>query len=526
MGLEGTAFSGDVNNHNADSGTGIRPQAESVSLTLCTEQQQIIDDILSAVGSGNIDVALSSRASESTLSAIKLKTDNLDSLLSTRSSESTLSSLNAKIPALGQQSSGSSMSVVLAAGFTSPISAIALPLPAGAATEATLLSLGGKDFATQTTLALILADTAVIKGKDFATQTTLSEIKSQTDKLNFSASRLFVDGSGVTQPISAISLPLPSGASTESTLSTFSAKFGSIGQQLPSNSSSVVTAAGFTVPVSAVTLPLPTGAATETTLALLNGKDFATQSTLALVKAKTDNVDVALSTRATETTLSTLVGKDFATQTTLALVKADLDSVIAVEGAPAPPSGINIGGCDDDGNLACISVAKVVGYNHAHVVTLDQIAYDTMEDRVFCAIAEVNVSTTVETNFMLLRNPAASGKNMLLRRAIFDCATKGGQGMFRYYASPTGITAGTTIVPKNRKLGSAVVSSMTASYSPTATKNIYCGETSVGANANSVVNEIHGDIILIPGQDLLITAQVDANNRVMVANIIWMEALV
>jgi hypothetical protein len=38
----------------------------------------------------NIDVALSSRASESTLSAIKAKTDNLDVLLSSRASEATL----------------------------------------------------------------------------------------------------------------------------------------------------------------------------------------------------------------------------------------------------------------------------------------------------------------------------------------------------------------------------------------------------------------------------------------------------
>jgi len=48
-----------------------------------------------------------------------------------------------------------------------------------------------------------------------------------------------------------------------------------------------------TQPVSAVSLPLPSGAATEATLGLV-----ATQATLALIKAKTDNLDVALSTRA------------------------------------------------------------------------------------------------------------------------------------------------------------------------------------------------------------------------------------
>jgi len=46
----------------------------------------------------NIDVLLSTRASESTLSAIKSKTDNLDVLLSTRASESTLSAIRDRLP--------------------------------------------------------------------------------------------------------------------------------------------------------------------------------------------------------------------------------------------------------------------------------------------------------------------------------------------------------------------------------------------------------------------------------------------
>jgi hypothetical protein len=64
-------------------------------------------------------------------------------------------------------------------------------------------------------------------------------------------------------------------------------------------------------------------------LATLTAKDFATQATLALVKAKTDNLDVAVSTLAKESggNLATLAGKDFATQTTLALVKAKTDNL-------------------------------------------------------------------------------------------------------------------------------------------------------------------------------------------------------
>lgn len=51
---------------------------------------------------------------------------------------------------------------------------------------------------------------------------SLSSIDAKTPAL--SSGRVPVDGSGVTQPISAASLPLPSGAATESTLSSMSAK--------------------------------------------------------------------------------------------------------------------------------------------------------------------------------------------------------------------------------------------------------------------------------------------------------------
>lgn len=57
-----------------------------------------------------------------------------------------------------------------------------------------------------------------------------------------------------------------------------------------------------TQPISAATLPLPTGAATEakqdtgnSSLSTIAAKDFSTETTLALIKAKTDNLDVTLS---------------------------------------------------------------------------------------------------------------------------------------------------------------------------------------------------------------------------------------
>lgn len=83
---------------------------------------------------------------------------------------------------------------------------------------------------------------------------------------------LKTDGSGVTQPISAAALPLPSGAATETTLSSINGKLNSLGQKAMTGSVPVVVASDQTVPISAASLPLPTGAATETTLSSINGK--------------------------------------------------------------------------------------------------------------------------------------------------------------------------------------------------------------------------------------------------------------
>jgi len=51
-----------------------------------------------------------------------------------------------------------------------------------------------------------------------------------------------VDGSAVTQPISAVSLPLPTGATTETTLSSIDTKTPTIGQKTMVNSSPIVVA--------------------------------------------------------------------------------------------------------------------------------------------------------------------------------------------------------------------------------------------------------------------------------------------
>lgn len=99
------------------------------------------------------------------------------------------------------------------------------------------------------------------------------QLKGATDQtlIGNNGDKLKVDGSGVTQPVSATSLPLPTGAST-STLQTtgntsvasIDTKTPTVGQKAMAGSTPVVIASDqSTVPVSAATLPLPTGASTS-----------------------------------------------------------------------------------------------------------------------------------------------------------------------------------------------------------------------------------------------------------------------
>jgi hypothetical protein len=112
--------------------------------------------------------------------------------------------------------------------------------------------------------------------------------------------RLLVDGSTVTQPVSAASLPLPTGASTSALQTTGNASLASIDAGIPNalgaattaNSMPVNIASDQIVPISAASLPLPTGAATAAnqateiaSLSSIDGKLTTTNSSLSSIDA-------------------------------------------------------------------------------------------------------------------------------------------------------------------------------------------------------------------------------------------------
>jgi hypothetical protein len=172
---------------------------------------------------------------------------------------------------------------------TQPISATSLPLPTGAATSANQTTLGnqttkindGTNTATvkSASTAAVAADTALVvaispntpivasnpsvsaTGSSPPAQATSiggsvttaapSYTTGQLSSLSLNtAGGLRVDGSSVTQPVSAASLPLPTGAATETTLSSINTKTLAAGQAAMASSSPVVIASNQTaIPV-------------------------------------------------------------------------------------------------------------------------------------------------------------------------------------------------------------------------------------------------------------------------------------
>ena len=192
-----------------------------------------------------------------------------------------------------------------------------------------------EDFASETTLAALLA---AFGAEDFASEATLASVLANqtngsqrsivrsggkgtsvaaditSNPINADVEALHVDGSNVTQPISAAALPLPAGAATESTLSSFRSDFNA--EDFASQTTLAALLAAFNAE----------DFASETTLAAIlaafNAEDFASQTTLAALLAAFNAEDFA-----SQTTLAALLAafnaEDFASETTLATRLAD-----------------------------------------------------------------------------------------------------------------------------------------------------------------------------------------------------------
>lgn len=149
--------------------------------------------------------------------------------------------LGSTVPTVGQKIMASSIPVVFSSDQSSlAVTVASLPLPSGAATEASLVKL---NVPLGTALG---SNTQALVGASVTTAAP-TYTTGQISPLSLTvAGGLRVDGSGVTQPVSAASLPLPSGAATETTLAAINTKTLAAGQAVMAASSPVVIASNQT----------------------------------------------------------------------------------------------------------------------------------------------------------------------------------------------------------------------------------------------------------------------------------------
>lgn len=149
----------------------------------------------------------------------------------------------------------------------------------------------------------------------------------------------------VAVPVSVTSLPLPAGASTEVTLALIKAKTDNLDVALSTRAVTGLTDAQLRA------TPVPVSGTVTANLGTIAG--VSTEATLALIKAKTDNLDVALSTRAiTGLTDAQLRATPVAVTGTV----TETNASIGVNAATAPTSSTQVGGIDGSGNLQAASV--------------------------------------------------------------------------------------------------------------------------------------------------------------------------
>jgi hypothetical protein len=210
-----------------------------------------------------------------------------------------LASIDGKVPALGQALAAASVPVVLTAAQLATLTPVSTVTANQGGAPWSVSQSGTWNIGTVTTVTTVTnvgAVTAISNalpvgtnvigriGIDQTTPGTTNKVSIGTDG-TVAINAALPAGTNNIGDVDVLTLPaLPAGSNV-------------IGHVITDSGST--TAVTGTVAVAASALPLPANAAQETggALATIAAKDFSTETTLALIKAKTDNIDVALSTR-------------------------------------------------------------------------------------------------------------------------------------------------------------------------------------------------------------------------------------
>lgn len=309
--------------------------------------------------------------------------------------------------------------------------------------NASLSTIASKDFATQAKqVTMESAINTLLKPSDtLASVTTVGAVTSITNTVIIKAdttinqaNALKVDGSAVTQPISATALPLPAGASTSAnqttgngSLASMDTKTPSLGQALATSSVPVVltaaqlstltpltsvavsnfppsqTVAGTvsvsnfpatqavtgtffqtTQPISTTSLPLPSGASTETTLSSLNSKVTAVNTGAVVISSSVLPTGAATSVNqsTSNASLSSIDTKIPALGQALAASSSPVVLTAAQVATLTPLSTVNIGNLPATQPVSAVTLPLPTGASTSALQTTTNSSLSSLDTKI------------------------------------------------------------------------------------------------------------------------------------------------
>lgn len=165
-----------------------------------------------------------------------------------------------------------------------------------------------------------------------------------------------------------------------------------------------------------------------------------------------------------------------------------------------------------------------LGKSNTNTVSSPKIAYDIINNHGYRVSVETNISLSTENNLIHLKNPAGSGKVLILDRVALNCITRG-ESILRMYDAATITGNGTVITIKSSNVGGgASASAMNAYTSPTTSSlgskfDVYA----MGKDSNTMIVDFDGHTVLSAGSSIIITVQNDSVNRTVSVTAMWRE---
>lgn len=375
----------------------------------------------------------------------------------------------------------------------------------------------------------VLADARVVSSSPALTNGQFSALNLTT------SGRLIVDGSQVTQPISATSLPLPTGAATEATLSDIETdldQFTFVSTRL------LVDGSGVTQPVSGnVSVQ-----ASATSGLTINGSVTVTQSSGSNLHVNVDNFPATqqvLASSASGLTVNGTVTANIGTTGGLALDTTVANVQGSVSGGTAGTKSGLVGGqfnttaptltntqqsalqLDAVGNL------KVnISANTNAAPSASTIAAYVAANKVYTVATQLNMATSGTDNpLVLIKNPLGSGKTLYLYKIIVACDVTNVLSIFKYFADPTITANGAALASASNNVGGgAPASALSAFTLPTISADgTKLAILTFGQNNNSISSIEDFSIAIAANHNFLITGNPGSNNREATITVVWVE---